>query len=103
VSNVHRGGIYRAAPFDRLFLVVSINNLNDAGTAIVVEVVDEPLTGLRSMLAIPLGDNEPVTGAWALSWRINFMNSGRLSNHVGDVQPDTLARVVSAINAAIEP
>lgn len=103
MSDVHRGGIYRQPATGRRFLVVSVDALNAAGTAIVVEVAPESATGARGMLTVAIGEDQHAAGGWAFAWRINYVRVDRLGDFDRDVPPDTLARVITAITAAIEP
>lgn len=101
--SVRRGGLYRNPPVGREFLVLSIDALNAAGTAIVAEVSDATWTGPRSMLTVPMAETDPHPGRLVLAWRVNWVRAERLGEHIGDVHPDTLHRVIAAVTAAIEP
>lgn len=103
-----RGGVYPYLGGLRRsrHLVVSIDALNRSGTAVVVEVVDEPPPeDLRSLLAVQLGPTDPSPGAWVLCWRVNFVNAERLDVGAGSAQvsAQTMDRVVRGVRAVIEP
>jgi mRNA-degrading endonuclease toxin of MazEF toxin-antitoxin module len=102
-----RGGIYPYHGIRRgLFLVVSLDALNRAGTAIVVELADEaPTTDMRALLAVQLTDADAMPGSWVLCWHVNYLRVDRLAiaESPGQVSPETMDRVVGAIRAIIEP
>lgn len=102
-----RGGIYPYQGIRRgQFLVVSVDALNRAGTSVVVEVSDgTPSSDLRGLLAVQLTDADPLPGRWVLCWHLNYLSAGRLEADAspGQVSPQTLERVVSAIRAVVEP
>ena len=102
-----RGGIYPYTGTLRRtdFLVVSIDALNSAGTVIVLEVAEDVLGDVRGLLATQLGDRDPLPGRWVLGWRVNYARADRFdvgARH-GVVSPDTMAKVLSTVRAAIEP
>lgn len=98
-----RGEIHAASVPGRAFLVISIEHLNTAGTCIVVEVGHDEFGGVRTMLAVPLADHDPLSGQFVLCWRLNWMRAERLGELIGEVRADTLDRVLSTVKAAIEP
>lgn len=104
--SLRRGDIhaYRVAGRTRHLLVVSVDALTAAGTAIVVEVVDRiDISGLQELLTVPLA--APFDGWYAKAWHLNFMSSDRLASgqRVGAVDAATLAQITAAIKAAVEP
>ncbi|MGX6607474.1 hypothetical protein ACWKSP_35915 [Micromonosporaceae bacterium Da 78-11] len=105
VPPVH-GGIYPYQGIRRAdFLVVSVNALNSAGTVILVEIADDAPTDLRGLLAVQLGEQDPLPGKWVLAWRINYANAGRLdvgAGH-GTLSAETMIKVRAAVRSAIEP
>jgi mRNA-degrading endonuclease toxin of MazEF toxin-antitoxin module len=101
-----RGGVY---PYHGIrrghFLVVSLDALNRAGTAIVAEISgDVPTTDTRALLAIRLADADPLPGSWVLCWHLNYLRTDRLNSakSPGQVSPETMERVVGAIRAIVE-
>jgi hypothetical protein len=99
-DRVRRGGVHRVQPVAREFLVISIDTLNDSGTAIVVEVGDaRAWSDYRNLLVVPFGGSDRC----ALAWRVNYMRADRLGRPIDTVDADTLARVVAALTAAVEP
>ena len=101
-----RGDIYTHAPAGRTrhLLVISVDMLTEAGTAIVVQVDDTaPQSGLQALLVVPLdGDWD---GWHVKAWHLNYINTDRLAagGKAGAVDADTLHRVILAVKAAIEP
>lgn len=102
-----RGGIYPYHGIRRgQFLVVSLDALNRGGTTVVVEVAgDEPGSDVRSLLAVQLGEADPLPGSWVLCWHLNYLRADRLdvAASPGQVTGPTLDRVVGAIHAVTEP
>lgn len=90
-------------PVKRAFMVISVDALNRAGTVVVVEIDDSDYSGVRRMLAVPLGDTDPLAGRHVLAWRLNWLRADRLGEYIGQAHPDTVERVVAAAKAAIEP
>lgn len=102
---VVRGGVY---PYQSIrrghVLVVSADSLNRVGTVIVVEVVEEPPPeDLRTLVTVQLGQDDPMPGAWVLCWRLGYARAERLdaAASAGQAGPETMERVVAAINALI--
>ncbi|MEV0902872.1 hypothetical protein [Actinoplanes sp. NPDC049802] len=100
--SLRRGLVYRVPPVDREFLVISIDTLNEQGTAIVVEVTDDKAwSDSRNLLAVPFGPDDLPAGRSALAWRVNHLSAARLTDQVGGVGGGTLNRVIHATKAAI--
>jgi hypothetical protein len=93
---------YKTAMGVRHLVVLSIDSLTAAGTAIVVEADDrDPISGLQSLLTVPL-----MPGWHAKAWRMNYMSAERLTTGgevIATISAEQLARIVAAVNAAIEP
>lgn len=105
MSEVVRGGIY---PYQSIrrgnVLVVSADSLNRLGTVVVVDIVEEqPPEDLRMLITVQLGEDDPMPGAWVLCWHISFARTERLDTEAspGRSTPETMERVVAAINAVI--
>ena len=102
-----RGGVYPLQSIRRGdFLVVSIPTLTSAEFAIVVEVTSADLPNdPRGLLAVQLQDHDPLPGAWAQCWRINWVRGDRLDIGAchGVVSGDTMAAVVRGVTNAIQP
>lgn len=101
-----RGGVYPyhgVRPYT--FAVISIDPLNAAGTVIVVEVADHAPDDVRGLLAVQLGEDDPLPGRWVLCWRINYAAAERfdVAGKHGQLSPPTLAAVIAAVRNAIEP
>ena len=99
---VMRGGIYQHANFGRHFLVVSTAALNTNGAAIVVEVDNQVPDGVRGMFVVRLGADDPIPGAVALCWRLNWLAAERLGDHQGDVDDTTMEAVEMAVRSAMD-
>jgi hypothetical protein len=101
-----RGGICTYTGIRRSeFVVISVPTLNAAGTVIVVELADDAPTDARGLLAVQLTDADPLPGRWALAWRINYARADRfdvVGSH-GILSENTLALIMRAVRAAIEP
>lgn len=98
---VRRGDLVRHAIFPRDFLVVSVDELTSLGTAIVVEVAPEVPSGMRGMLAVTLGADDPISGA-VLAWRVNYTTADRLGEHLGEISPETMEVVEMALRTAMD-
>lgn len=103
-----RGGIYTYRGLRDLdVLVVSIDQLNAGGTAVVCDVAEvPPVADVRALLAVPLADGrDPSPGRWVLAWRLNLLSAARLDVSGGHqlVSAETMDRVVEAIKSAIIP
>jgi hypothetical protein len=101
-----RGGVYTYHGIRRSeFLVISVDMLNAAGTVIVLELSDRAPEDVRGLLAVQLGDAEPLPGRWVLCWRVNYASAERfdVAGCHGVASTDTMARVLSALRSAIEP
>lgn len=105
MPEVVRGGVY---PYQSIrrghVIVVSADSLNRVGTVVVVEVVTEPPPeDLRMLLTVQLGPDDPMPGAWVLCWRIGYARAERLDTEAspGRATPQTMERIVAAINALI--
>ncbi|GIG71025.1 type II toxin-antitoxin system PemK/MazF family toxin [Phytomonospora endophytica] len=98
---VKRGGVYRHAAFDRRFVVVSTDPLNEHGTVIVAEIDAEPPAGIRGMLAVRLGEDDPVPGA-ILAWRVNWLAAERLGAYDGQVCRASMEALDMALRTAMD-
>ncbi|MGH3545951.1 MAG: type II toxin-antitoxin system PemK/MazF family toxin [Mycobacteriales bacterium] len=98
---MRRGEVVSHPVRDRRFVIVSCNALNNVGTVVVAEVSDTVPEGTRGMLAVPLTESDPVSGA-VLAWRINYLAVQRLGDSLGQLSSQTLERVDVAIRAALE-
>jgi mRNA-degrading endonuclease toxin of MazEF toxin-antitoxin module len=86
---------------DRRFVVVSCQAITDTGTVVVAEIADAVPSGARGMLAVPLTDADPVSGA-VLSWRINYMAADRLGGQLGELSAETVERLDMALRATLD-
>lgn len=106
MPQVVRGGIYQYQSIRRVqVLVVSVDMLNDLGTAVVVEITEAaPPDDPRVLVTVPLGPADPVAGT-VLCWRLSYANADRLddASSPGRVSAATLERVVAGVGALIEP
>jgi mRNA-degrading endonuclease toxin of MazEF toxin-antitoxin module len=98
---VRRGEVYAHAAFPRQFVVVSTDRLTETGTAIVAEIHPEVPAGTRGMLAVTLGDNDPIPGA-VLAWRVNWLIADRLGEHLGRLSETTMEVVDMALRTALD-
>ncbi len=102
-----RGGVYTYSGLRRSeFLVVSIDALNQAGTVIVAEIADHAPEDVRGLLAVELGNDDPLPGRWVLCWRLNYANAARFDTAGGGhgtATERTMTAVDDAIRSAIEP
>lgn len=101
-----RGGVYTYHGIRRSeFLVISIDTLNAAGTVIVVEITEQAPEDVRGLLAVQLGDSDPLPGQWVLCWRVNYAAASRfdVAGGHGVATAQTMTRVVAALRSAVEP
>jgi mRNA-degrading endonuclease toxin of MazEF toxin-antitoxin module len=98
---VKRGDVYAHATLTRQFVIVSTDRLTEAGTAIVAEVHPEVPAGMRGMLAVTLGPDDPLPGA-VLAWRVNYVAASRLGKHLGRLSESTMEVVSMALRTAMD-
>ncbi|MEV6350256.1 type II toxin-antitoxin system PemK/MazF family toxin [Actinoplanes sp. NPDC051851] len=101
-----RGGVYTYQGIRRSeFLVISVNSLNAAGTVIVLEITEDPPGDVRGLLAVQLGNSDPLPGRWVLCWRVNYAAATRfdVAGCHGVASSETMTRVLGALRSAIEP
>ncbi len=101
-----RGGVYPYLGVRRgVFVVISADYLNTAGTVIVAEVTDHAPDDVRGLLAVQLGADDPLVGNWVLCWRINYANADRfdVAGCYGQLSDATMRSVVAGVRNAIEP
>lgn len=101
VGGVRRGEVYAHATFDRRLAVVSCDELTELGTAVVVEIAPEVPAGMRGMLAVALGQGDPVPGA-VLAWRVNYVTADRLGRRLGRLSEATMDVVDMALRTAMD-
>lgn len=101
-----RGGVYPYLGIRRSeFIVISVDSLNEAGTVIVLEVKDEAPNDVRGLLAVQLGEADPLPGQWVLCWRINYAAAERfdMAGCHGVATGETMTKILASIRSAIEP
>jgi hypothetical protein len=89
-----------------VYLILSIDQLNAGGTVLVAEVVEDGVPeDVRGLLAVQLGDADPLPGWWVLAWRLNYANAGRfdIEKTRGVVSAATMDRIRAAVTAVITP
>jgi mRNA-degrading endonuclease toxin of MazEF toxin-antitoxin module len=102
---VHRGDVYRRAALgrDRHFVVISSDDLNVHGTAVVAEIGSIDSAATRTLVAVPLDADDPVAGGTSvITWRLNYVNVGRLGERVGELTPTTLAAMSRALRIVLD-
>jgi mRNA-degrading endonuclease toxin of MazEF toxin-antitoxin module len=98
---VRRGDVYAHATFDRHFVIVSTDRLTEIGTAMVAEIFPKSPAGTRGLLAVTLGEDDPVPGA-VLAWRVNYVAADRLGEHLGRLSGATMEVVDMALRTAMD-
>jgi hypothetical protein len=103
VGCVNRGDIWEHPLRGRQFVVVATKHLVETGTVIVAEIAPEVPAGTKGMLAVQLGDDDPVGGA-VIAYRVNWQASERMADwkFVGRLSAATLDVVDMALRAAMD-
>jgi mRNA-degrading endonuclease toxin of MazEF toxin-antitoxin module len=83
---------------------VSADALTDAGTALMIELVDKAPEGTRGLLSVPLAEyyRDFGCGGAARADRLGYFATARLGEPVGQIDDDTMADIDSALRVALD-
>lgn len=103
MGRVNRAEIWEHPLRGRQFVVVSTQRLTDSGTVILAEIASEVPEGTRGMLAVHLGEGDPVSGA-VIGYRVNWQTAERMAEwkYVGRVSDATMEVIAMALRTAMD-
>jgi len=103
MGRVNRGDVWEHPLRGRQFVVVSTQRLTDSGTVILAELASEVPDGTRGMLAVQLGEDDPVAGA-VIGYRVNWQTAERMAEwkYVGGLTDSTMEVVAMALRTSMD-
>ena len=103
MGRVNRGEVWEHPLRSRQFVIVATRHLLDTGTVVLAEIAPEVPAGTRGMLAVQLGEHDPVPGA-VLSYRLNWLAADRMAEwkYLGRLSEGTLEAVNMSLRVALD-